>query len=266
MNDILLGKRVTVPDSYNPAILYAIPRKNHGDHIHGFDLWRSYELSWRGPKGKPEMAILELVYPVQSKYIVESKSLKLYLNGLSNESFSNSEEVRLTITRDLGKVLSAPWIDVSILEIQEGLSRKWDNFFPGTCIDNLDIDIPAQGDGPAILKASGKVCHEILTSHIMRTFCPITHQPDWADVFIEYHGKMIDHGMLLRYLCSYRNHEGFAEECCEQIFEDILSRCNPEDLKIGCFYTRRGGLDINPVRGTGDICPDDMKKYRLIRQ
>ncbi len=266
MNDILLGKKVAAPRSYDPSILYAIPRIRSKEVLHGFDLWRCYELSWLNHRGKPEVGIIEIVYPVRSMNIVESKSLKLYLGSLSNTSFSTTEEIGSVIDRDLEKILSTPWIDVSIRKAGGGENIPWENTFPGVCIDDLDVDIRSHGVDPNLLAVQEETGHEILSSHLFKSYCPITRQPDWASVFIEYRGRKVDHPALLKYLCSYRDHEGFAEECCEKIFLDFLSRGTPEELLVGCFYTRRGGIDINPVRCSYEVDPCDIRKYRLIRQ
>lgn len=266
MKDILLGKEVAVPRSYDPSILYAIPRLRREKVLQGFDIWRCYELSWLNHRGKPEVAILEIVYPVRSRNIVESKSLKLYLGSLSGEPFSSSEEVRSLISLDLEKILSTPWIDVSICKAGEREHFPWKNTLPGLSIDNLDIDIRSHEVDPDLLAVQEGTGHEVLSSHLFKSYCPITRQPDWASVLIDYRGRKVDHPSLLTYLCSYRDHEGFAEECCEQIFLDFLSRCTPEELMVACFYTRRGGIDINPVRCSYEIDFKDIMNYRLVRQ
>lgn len=266
MKDLPLGNNVPVPDSYDPSVLCTIPRNCLHAGMYGFDLWRCYEMFWTGPKGKPETAVLEILYPAQSRNIVESKSLKLYLAGLSNESFPDAGGLEETIRRDLEGVLSAPWVAVSILMDERDLSLKWTHSLPGICLDGIDMEIGPHGLDPNLLHVREGMAGESLFSHLLRTYCPITGQPDFASVLIEYRGKEIDHSSLLRYICSYREHQGFSEECCERIFLDILSRCSPLELTVGCFYTRRGGIDINPVRSSSEIGPEDMRKYRLVRQ
>ncbi len=266
MKDILLGKKVAVPRTYDPSILYALPRTRSEAVLHGFDLWRCYELSWLNERGKPEVAILEVIYPVQSRNIVESKSLKLYLGSLSNASFSTREEVGSVIRRDLEKLLCTPWIDISILKIGDKADISRESNFPGICIDDLDIGIRSCTVDPSLLCTQKDAGRESLYSHLFKSYCPITRQPDWASIFIEYGGRKVDRRTLLAYLCSYRDHEGFAEDCCERIFLDFLSRCAPEELLVGCFYTRRGGIDINPVRCLYEIDPEKMRKYHLVRQ
>jgi 7-cyano-7-deazaguanine reductase len=261
MRDLLLGKKTPVPDAYDPGILYPIPRQNV-EGMHGFDLWRCYELSWLDLKGKPEVAMLEMAYPVESRNIVESKSLKLYLGSLSNTPFPGREEVRKTIAADLEKLLDAPWVEVNILD----LSHVWEAALPGTCIDGIDIEVAAGDVDPGLLAVQGGDTEEKLVSHVLKTSCPITLQPDWASVLVEYRGSGIDHASLLKYLCSYRSHAGFGEECCARIYRDVSSRCRPAELTVACFYTRRGGIDINPVRSSRRVEVDEVRKYRSARQ
>ncbi len=263
MSENPLGRTVSAPASHDPDILYAIPRHIHDESMHGIDLWRCYELSWLDQGKKPSVAVLEIVYPRESRNIVESKSLKLYLHGISNTSFSGAEEVRRIIMRDLQKILHTPWMEVTIHEKQR---PGWKEVLPGNCIDGIEAEISTGKPDAMTLEIRDERSSESLHSHVLRTYCPITHQPDWSSVLIEYHGKKIDRASLLRYVCSYRDHEGFSEEICERIFLDILDRCSPEKLEVSCFYTRRGGIDINPVRSILPIEAGKRKKYRLFRQ
>ena len=261
-----LGKKTPFPEKYDPSVLYPIPRGTVTPGMHGFDLWRAYELSWLNRTGTPETAILQTVYPVESRNIVESKSLKIYLNGMAGTCFSSRDELVETIRRDLRNILDSPWVHVSLLTDRMGSYPGWTRELPGFCIDSLDIDgYPAVPD-PAILEVRGKGASEQLFSHLLKSYCPITSQPDWASVLIEYQGNEIDRASLLRYLCSFRNHQGFSEECCERIYRDILAGCSPQRLTVSCFYTRRGGIDINPVRSSGQRNPEETSRYRLLRQ
>lgn len=263
MRDLPLGKKTAVPKGYDPGVLRPIPRGMPGKGMHGFDLWRGYELSWLDAAGKPVAAMLEIVYPVESKNIVESKSLKLYLAGLSNARFSGRDEVRETIAADLGTILETPWIEARVLD----LSHAWEPALPGTCIDGLEARIPeGQGVDPGILSAGAGHADETLHSHLLKTSCPITLQPDWASVLLKYRGPRVEPAALLAYLCSWRSHAGFGEECCTRIYEDILARCRPGELTVALFYTRRGGIDINPVRSSRRIEVGEVAKYRLSRQ
>lgn len=266
MKEMPLGRQTPSPEAYDPSVLYPIPRGGPRPGMHGFDLWRAYELSWLDGKGKPEAAVLQLVYPIASRNIVESKSLKLYLNGISNTAFAGQGELLRTIRADLEAVLAAPWVHVSLMADRQGPPPDWVHSLPGESIDGLDIgEFPDRPD-PGILKVEENQKTESLHSHLLKTYCPITGQPDWASVLVEYRGKGIDRASLLEYLYSYRGYQGFSEECCERIFEDIGKACSPEALAVSCFYTRRGGIDINPVRSSYEKSPEESARYRLLRQ
>jgi 7-cyano-7-deazaguanine reductase len=266
MSRIPLGRDTPAPKGHDPSVLYRIPRKPCPFPVYGYDLWRSYELSWLNPKGKPMVGIMELIYSRESEFIVESKSLKLYLNGLSYAAFGSPLEVKDTIAQDLERILLTPWILVRIIE-QSGFSNlSCETRVPGTSLDTLDVPIDIYQRDPALLSCEEGYRDEVLSSDLLRTSCPITGQPDWASVVIHYCGRGIDHSSLLKYLCSYRDHQGFAEEVCEQIFLDISEHCSPEMLSVKCCYTRRGGIDINPLRCSTLMGPEDVKRTRLIRQ
>lgn len=266
MKGMPLGKKVPVPRGHDPGVLYPIPRKPHGTAMHGYDLWRSYELSWLNDRGRPHAGILEVIYPAQSQNIVESKSLKLYLGGLSFVRFGTVSEVEEVIRTDLARILAPEWILVGITE-PEQFSRMTCRAHPdGDSLDDLDIPIDTYGRDPGLLSCGQEISAEILSSDLLRTNCPITGQPDWASVVIHYQGNKIDRGALLRYLCSYRDHEGFAEEVCELIFTDIMERCSPDMLSIRCCYTRRGGIDISPFRSSQPVAAGEIDRSRLVRQ
>ncbi len=266
MNENPLGKQIPSPKGYDPSLLFPIERPETDLPIYGFDLWRSYELAWLNEKGRPCIGILEMIYPRQSRFIVESKSMKLYLHGLSDMIFDSRENLAATITSDLEGILESPWLSVAIYD-----EDRMEALIPGRssfarCIDLLDIPVQNTGLDPTVLCTEDSRTEEVLCSHILRTYCPITHQPDWGSVFVSYAGKKISEESLLLYLCSYRSHEGFAEQCCEQIYTDIMTRCLPDRLMVSCRYTRRGGIDINPVRASYEVSPDRMKPGRLVRQ
>lgn len=263
MSDNPLGRTVAAPSTHDSSVLYAMPRHIPGKPMHGMDLWRCYELSWLDPGKKPSAAVLEIAYPRESRNIVESKSLKLYLSGISNTSFSGPEEVRRIITRDLQKILHTPWMAV---EIHEKENPGWNDKLPGACIDGIETVIPNGKPDATAIEVRDDTASESLHSHILRTYCPITHQPDWSSVLIEYQGKRIDRASLLRYLCSYRGQEGFSEDICERIYLDLLERCSPKRLEVSCFYTRRGGIDINPVRSLLPMDKGNRTRFRLFRQ
>ncbi|MFY9398581.1 MAG: NADPH-dependent 7-cyano-7-deazaguanine reductase QueF, partial [Desulfomonilia bacterium] len=211
--------------------------------------------------------VLELIYPISSRNIVESKSFKLYLHGIAETRFAGEERLVETIRADLAQALGTQDLRVRVLKTGQEPDRRWLRELPGFCID--DIDIPGYPDrpDPEVLKTHGTgQVQESLFSHLLRTYCPITGQPDWASVLVEYRGRRIDRASLLEYLCSYRTHQGFSEECCERIYRDILQKCDPQSLAVSCFYARRGGIDINAVRSSFEKDPEETAGYRLHRQ
>lgn len=266
MSRLPLGRKVNQPVRRDPSVLCAIQRKPCPIPVHGYDLWRSYELSWLDEKGKPEAGILDLAYPVQSGFIVESKSLKLYLGGLSYERFSSREEMRQVIGQDLGSILKTGWLSINVADLVSPQETPSWKELGGTCLDTQDITIDTYTRTPDLLSCGQGQTEEALTSNLLKTSCPITGQPDWATVEVRYRGRVIDHASLLRYICSYRDHRGFAEEVSELIYVDLMERCSLDTLCVTCFYTRRGGIDITAHRRSDPVGQDGVEHTRLIRQ
>jgi len=242
---------------------------------HGEDIWNIYELSWLEAGGRPAVAMAVVRVPWDSPCLIESKSLKLYCNSFNMTHFSGVQAVRDAMERDLSQAAGAP-VAVDILE-PESFAAVAVGEPQGTCIDRAGSDVPADlpnapagtGEGlgaggavsavsgnfvydidPALLACASGVARETLFSRVFRSRCPVTGQPDWATVTVRYAGPRIHAVSLLRYLVSYREHQGFHEACVERIFADILSRCRPDELEVCARFTRRGGIDINPVRST----------------
>jgi len=266
VSELLLGRTTPSPETYTPSVLHPIPRKRSPLVPYGHDFWRCYELSWINSSGKPEVAICEVVYPVESTCIVESKSLKLYLNSFSQSRFASFKEVEETVFHDLRTILDPEWIEVTIIPQERFPCLRWQETPDGICIDRIDVSIDTFQPDPGLLLTEISPVQETLYSDLLRTLCPITAQPDWASVIISYAGPQIIHASLLRYLCSFRHHSGFSEECCEQIFTDIHHRCAPDRLEVRCCYTRRGGVDITPLRSSAPVPRDSICSPRLIRQ
>ncbi|MDR0563374.1 MAG: NADPH-dependent 7-cyano-7-deazaguanine reductase QueF [Azoarcus sp.] len=252
-----LGKQVAVQQSYAPALLYAIARNrselgisNDALPFVGEDVWNAYELSWLNLHGKPVVALARFRVPASSANLIESKSLKLYLNSFNQERMPSTEVVRRTIAADLSTA-AGETVAVDILP----LSRRPERCFAqpeGFCLDDLEIDISTYRPSPELLCVKDERVTETLYSHLLKSNCPVTGQPDWGMLAVRYTGPAIDRAGLLRYIVSFRQHSGFHEQCVERIFCDILNRCGPASLAVWARYTRRGGLDINPYRATPD--------------
>jgi len=272
LSGLTLGKSTAYRDTYDASLLQGVPRSLNRDPLglkadalpfHGGDIWTLYELSWLNARGLPQVAVghVELYYT--SVNLVESKSFKLYLNSFNQTRFDSWEAVQHTLERDLSACAQGK-VTVALYRIDE-LEGQPIAHFHGTCIDEQEIEIDNYQFDTAWLEnaASGKVVEETLVSHLLKSNCLITHQPDWGSVQIQYRGAKIDREKLLRYLVSFRNHNEFHEQCVERIFNDILQFCQPETLSVYARYTRRGGLDINPWRSNSDFVP---AIGRLVRQ
>lgn len=253
---MLLGKHTPLVESYAPDLLYPIPRANgrkalatdSGQAFSGVDLWHAYELSWLDSSGKPLVRVGRFLIPADSPNMVESKSFKLYLNSLNNTRFSNADELRTTIVGDITAVAGAP-VELDLLTLDDP-SLAGVRLI-GQCLDELPVSVSDHEPNSALLELRpGQTCEEQLYSHLLRSLCPVTGQPDWASLWLHYRGPALDHASLLRYIVAYRRHQEFHEQCVERMFCDIHRRIAPEFLHIQAFYTRRGGLDINPLRST----------------
>jgi len=258
-NTIPLGKNSQYPDRYDPGLLFPIARARARQSIGiddtalpfiGWDLWRAYEISWLAPTGLPQVAILKAWVCCNSPNIVESKSFKLYLNSLNQEKFDSYQLVLERIKADISQAAGLA-IRAELIPAQEFSSERIHEP-EEICIDNQPITVDTYEPNASLLEhATGsKVVKEALVTHLLKSNCPVTNQPDWASLHIAYHGPQIDHAAILRYVVSYRNHQGFHEQCVERIFVDLMTHCNPQALSVYARYTRRGGLDINPWRAT----------------
>ena len=250
-----LGKQVEYEFHYNPDLLQGVPRSLSRDTLSlnplnlpfsGNDTWTGYELSWLTPKGKPQVAILECRVPITSPNLIESKSFKLYLNSFNQSKFENANAVKDVIQSDLSACAGSE-VDVALVLPSQFASLSFKEF-EGELLDDLDVEINEYSPNTAFLSQSDKNVEESLVSHLLKSNCLITSQPDWASVIIRYQGKAINREGLLKYLISFRQHNEFHEQCVERIFCDILAHCEVDKLTVCARYTRRGGLDINPFR------------------
>jgi 7-cyano-7-deazaguanine reductase len=258
----VLGQQTPYPRQYDPALLAPVSRAanraglgvaNDKLPFCGADIWNAYELSWLDAKGLPQVARGRFIFPCTSPNLIESKSLKLYLNSLNQQQFNSEAEVQACLWRDLSKVAGE---DVQVLlqpfrGMQELLEAP-----TGISLDALDADCDCYETDAGLLQLAGtdqpftSLVDEVLYTDLFRSLCPVTGQPDWATVTVCYQGEQISHEGLLRYLVSYRNHQGFHENCVEQIYCDIMQQCHPQTLSVEANFLRRGGLDINPVRSS----------------
>jgi len=256
-NRMVLGRQVDYSPGYDPDQLCPIPRAlgrsaaGIGEALpfrHGVDIWNMYELSWLDTSGKPRVAMAEFRVPWDSPCLIESKSLKLYCNSFNMTELDGEEKLREIMARDLSRAAGA---EVQVrLVLPRDFAAETMAEPEGVCLDDLDMDGFVYETDPSLLSSGGDVLRETLFTRLFRSRCPVTGQPDWATVRISYSGPAIPHGALLRYLVSYREHQGFHEACVETIHSDIMNRCRPLELEVGARFTRRGGLDINPIRST----------------
>ncbi|RYX94188.1 MAG: NADPH-dependent 7-cyano-7-deazaguanine reductase QueF [Comamonadaceae bacterium] len=257
----LLGKPAPYVDQYDASLLFPIARRAKREEIgvadrvpfFGTDLWTAFELSWLNLRGKPQVAVAHFVVPCETPNIIESKSFKLYLNSFTNSRFADASDVQQRIRADVSE---AAWrgspvqtVGVKIL-LPEVFEREKVLELTGLSLDRMEVECTRYSPAPELLVAAvgEQPVTEVLTSHLLKSNCLVTGQPDWGSVQISYSGPQIDQEGLLQYIVSFRNHNEFHEQCVERIFMDIWTRCKPSKLSVYARYTRRGGLDINPFR------------------
>lgn len=266
-----LGKKTDYHQPYSQELLYPIPRLLKRAELgiteplpfYGFDTWNDYETSWLDSKGKPVAAITTFHIPCTSPNIIESKSIKLYLNTLADIQFSDTQSVRTLIKRDLSHAAGLDVI-VELNPLNPHQSMQL-NPIAGTCIDQLDVECDRYEASPQYLTTeSDEIVNETLYSNLLKSNCPVTQQPDWATLIIEYQGRAISRSGLLKYIVSLRNQYEFHEQCIERIFMNIMQYCQLQTLTVSGRYTRRGGKDINPYRSTDPQIR--TQNQRLIRQ
>ncbi|PKM05070.1 MAG: NADPH-dependent 7-cyano-7-deazaguanine reductase QueF [Gammaproteobacteria bacterium HGW-Gammaproteobacteria-6] len=267
-----LGKSSAYVSLYTPSLLFPIARELKWQELglqadnlpfHGADIWNCYELSWLSPSGKPEMAAAEFVFPIKARRIVESKSFKLYLNSFNQTVFRDRADVLHTLESDLSVAAQGP-VMVRLFTMAQ-LHAQGMAQLPGVCLDDQQIDINRYDYDASLLQLAeaGGLARESLFSHLLKSNCPVTGQPDWASVQIIYSGHRLDHPSLLRYLISFRQHSDFHEQCVERIFTDLLAVLGQgAELTVYARYVRRGGLDINPFRSTTAQFPENLRVAR----
>lgn len=270
LQGLSLGQQSAYISQYTPSLLQPVPRSLNRDDLglrgelpfQGCDVWTLYELSWLNAKGKPVVAIGEVFVPATSTNLIESKSFKLYLNSFNQTRCDSLEAVQALLVQDLSGCAGAP-VSVTLFTLDQAPHQIAQ--LPGECIDSLDIEVDGYEFDETLLQgaAGREIVEETLHSHLLKSNCLVTSQPDWGSVVIHYRGPRLDREKLLRYLISFRQHNEFHEQCIERIFTDLKHFCAPEQLTVHARYTRRGGLDINPFRSDWESVPANL---RLIRQ
>lgn len=265
---MLLGQLVEYPTEYSPDILCAMSRSEtrialgiDGDlPFHGKDSWNGWELTWLDATGKPVIATVSIRVDAQSPRIVESKSLKLYLGSLSTTRYGSASDVEQVISTDLENIVGAavethifPGVDPAFGVILP---------LPGTCVDDFPLQDLYDHVDASLLSATGKTVEDELNSHLLRSLCPITNQPDIGSVLLRYKGPRIDPSAFLNYIVSFRQHHDFHEACVERMFIDIKEQCHPTQLTVYAFYNRRGGIEINPFRSNFETDPQQLRLWR----
>lgn len=271
LSALKLGQNTEYKSQYDASLLQPVPRRLNREGLgiveqqpfnQGADVWTCYELSWLNSNGLPQVAIADVEIDFKSENLIESKSFKLYLNSFNQTKFASIEEVEQTLTRDLRKCASGQ-VSVKIHKLADYTNQPIVNF-SGECIDEQEIQIESYIFSNQHLEnvAEDEIVEETLVSHLLKSNCLITSQPDWGSVQIHYVGKRLNREKLLRYLVSFREHNEFHEQCVERIFTDLMQFAKPEKLTVYARYTRRGGLDINPFRSNFERVPVNLRMAR----
>ena len=264
----LLGQNTAIPQHYAPEVLDPIPRQLGRDALgldktslpfHGEDVWNAWELAWLDENGAAHAGVARLVLPCSSPNLIESKSLKLYLHSLNQSRFKTAKELEATLVTDLSAVAGAG-VAVEVLSLESPLLGP--TALPGDCIDNLPCSEFADKPNADLLRVSEGEGEQVLHSHLLRSLCPITAQPDWATVIVRCSGAHLVPESLLDYINGYRQHQEFHEQCVERMYCDIQHACNPTALSVQALYTRRGGLDINPFRSSEAVVAPRLRSIR----
>ena len=271
LSALKLGQKTEYKSQYDASLLQPVPRRLNRESLgivedqpfnQGADVWTCYELSWLNPNGLPQVAIADVAIDFKSENLIESKSFKLYLNSFNQTKFASIKEVEETIAKDLNQCASGQ-VSVKIHKLADYTNQPIMNF-AGDCIDEQEIQIDSYAFSNQYLEnvAEGDIVEETLVSHLLKSNCLITSQPDWGSVQIHYVGKQLNREKLLRYLVSFREHNEFHEQCVERIFTDLMQFAKPEKLTVYARYTRRGGLDINPFRSNFESVPANLRIAR----
>jgi 7-cyano-7-deazaguanine reductase len=244
-----LGNTIQIPDTYSPTILDRIQRTRNNL---GVDIWTCYEVSWINEEGVPQYRIAQMKISSLTTYIVESKSLKLYLNGFNNIRLSEKEFIRRWES------------DISAL-IESPVSVTFYNYSQWSHLDTEDIkgtSIDEMTGASTPLLDTKEMVKETLVSHLFRSVCPVTSQPDWATILITYTGPKLNPIALREYIISFRNKAAFHESCIDEMYTYLIDIAQFTELSISGLFNRRGGIDIMPIRYNAESTPNWVRHYR----
>jgi len=258
-----LGKAADYPKMYSPEVLCPIARADSrrslglGETLpfDGADLWTAWELTWLTRAGTPRAAAADICVPAGSTNIIESKSLKLYLNSFAMSSAATGYDIAAVVRDDLSAAAGAP---VAVTLRHSAAIEA----LPGESLDEQDIACSVYEVDAGLLESDdAEVVSECLHSRLLRSLCPVTGQPDFGSLVIRYEGPRIARDALLRYIVSFREHNDFHEACVERMFVDLKQHCRPERLSVYARYQRRGGIDINPFRSDFETVPANARLW-----
>ncbi|SMF35052.1 7-cyano-7-deazaguanine reductase [Alteromonadaceae bacterium Bs31] len=273
---VKLGEDSLYPDNYDPSLLEPIPRQFSRAQLKvqcgelafkGLDEWTAYELSWLSGSGKPCVAVAKFTFAADSDAIIESKSFKYYLNSFNQTIIESHDQLRAILVKDLSYA-SGGLVDVEMIDVNSDVQCC---ALPGVCLDDIDITITTYQPDASLIEynKTQKVIEESYYSHLLKSNCPVTGQPDWATLWIRYSGSRIEPESFLRYVISFRQHQDFHENCVEKIFMDLYGSAELDSLEVYARYTRRGGLDINPYRASHKVRNErfsELASIRVMRQ
>lgn len=262
----VLGKQVEYPSKYSPHILVAVPRKINREQYNireenlpfiGYDIWHAYEVSFLTNNGLPVSGLLKIIYPSESPYIVESKSLKLYLNSFNMEKVGENvndaiHKTQRIIKKDLDTLLHVN-VEINLFINDTSTSSLFSDYQIIENLPNINkLQFTQFTDSPDLLTIEKEESFVLKAgTHLLRSNCKITHQPDWGSAFIYIKGLNKPQILsILQYIVSFRNENHFHEEICEMLFQRLNETYSPSELMVTCIYTRRGGIDICPIRAT----------------
>lgn len=272
LNNSLLGKQASTSEEYDASLLFRIPRSENRVHYGiddahlpfiGFDVWNCYEVSFLTDNGLPVSRVMKMVYPADSEFLVESKSLKLYLNAFNmdccGKTISEAESyVCQTITRDLSQLLETQ-VKVSFFDSTSEENKPFSAFSNADLRLMIPLEVQESlkftqfKETPDLIrsKVTTELHSYVFRTDLLRSNCRVTNQPDWGDLFVQmttYHE--IELSSIMEYLVSFRQENHFHEEVVEMIYKRFMDILKPEKLMVAAMYTRRGGIDINPIRAS----------------